>query len=33
MTRTDSRPIPPMDALVNLAHFHREHEKYYALAP
>ena len=33
MTRTDSRPVPPMDALVNLAHFHREHEKYYALAP
>lgn len=24
---------PPLDALANLAHFHREHEKYYAIAP
>ena len=23
----------PLDALANLAHFHREHEKYYAIAP
>ena len=23
----------PLDALINLAHFHREHEKYYAIAP
>lgn len=26
-------PQPSLDALANLAHFHREHEKFYALAP
>lgn len=33
MTHATSGPMPPLDALANLAHFHREHEKYYALAP
>ncbi|HEY2191347.1 MAG TPA: hypothetical protein VGH76_03455 [Actinomycetospora sp.] len=26
-------PRPPLDAVLNLAHFHREHERFYATAP
>ena len=27
MTQSKPRSAPPLDALANLAHFHREHEK------
>ncbi|SDO69666.1 hypothetical protein SAMN04515671_1733 [Nakamurella panacisegetis] len=33
MTETTARPPVPVAALRNLAHFHREHEKFYAIEP
>ena len=33
MKRTGSTSGPPTEALLNLARYHREHEKYYAIAP
>lgn len=33
MTQAKPALALPLDALANLAHFHREHEKYYSLAP
>lgn len=33
MTMTPPVHALPLDALANLAHFHREHEKYYSVAP
>ena len=33
MKRPGSTDGPPVEALLNLARYHREHEKYYAIAP